>query len=74
MSSPGTHHGLPEAPPPEALAELDAAAAILAGLARSGIELALAPTPEGVAVELREGDETRVLTPRALLDLLAPLG
>lgn len=61
-----------ETPPPEALAELDAAARVLQELERSGAELALATDAGGLRVELREGGAVRTLSPRALLDLLAP--
>lgn len=60
-----------DTPPPEALAELDAAAAVLQDLARNGTELALVHDEQGVHVELRAGGELRRLHAHALLDLLS---
>jgi hypothetical protein len=64
---------LPATPPPEALAELDAAARALEGLAARGARLSVRlDDPAGtLRVELDEGEGARALTPTELFGLLA---
>lgn len=64
---------LPETPPAELLAELDAAARVLDGLARRDAELTLVLDDQrrSVRFELADSGRTQHLTPTQLLDLLA---
>ena len=63
---------IPEAPPAELLAELDAAACMLDELTRRAARLTLALDEQSgrLRIELHEDGSSRRLTPRALLDLL----
>jgi len=64
---------LSAAPPAEALAELDAAARALEGLAARGVSLTLRMDERAgtLLVELDEGEGARALTPTELFALLA---
>ena len=63
---------IPETPPADLLAELDAAARALDELRRRAVELTLAmdEQPRQLRIELTEDGVTRRLTPRQLFDLL----
>jgi hypothetical protein len=67
-------HGIPEAPPPDALAELDAAARALDGLSRRSARLTLDvdERTRAVRIELDEGAGPKALTPTQLFTLLGP--
>jgi hypothetical protein len=64
---------IPERPPAELLAELDAAAQALDTLTRRAGQLTLAMDEQArrLRVELREDGESRQLSPRQLFDLLS---
>jgi hypothetical protein len=66
-------HTIPETPPAELLAELDAAARALDELTRRAAELTLAMDEQAgrVRIELTDGDVSQELSPRQLFDLLA---
>jgi hypothetical protein len=66
-------HVIPELPPPELLAELDAAAQALDELAARAAELTLGMDEHarGLRIELTEGGDVRRLTASQLLELLA---
>jgi hypothetical protein len=66
-------HVIPELPPPELLAELDAAAQALDELAARAAELTLGMDEHarGLRIELTEGGDVRRLTPSQLVELLA---
>ena len=66
-------YAIPEHPPTEVLAELDAAAAALDRLTARAAELALATDEQShrLRIELRQNGSSRELTPRELFDLLA---
>jgi hypothetical protein len=68
-----THYPIPDAPPPELLAELDAAAALLDRLTARAVELTLDVQESVRQVRVAVSDEhgTRRLAPSELLDLLA---
>ena len=63
---------IPETPPAELLAELDAAAAALDALTADAAELSLATIEESrhLRIELRSNGELRLLTPTQLFELL----
>jgi hypothetical protein len=66
-------HGIPDEPPPEALAELDVAARALAGLAQRSARLTLGMDEQSrtIKIELREGaGAAAALTPTQLFTLL----
>ena len=66
-------HVIPELPPPELLAELDAAAQALDELAARAAELTLGMDEHarGLRIELTKGGDVRRLTASQLLGLLA---
>jgi hypothetical protein len=68
-----TPYMIPEAPPAEVLAELDAAAVALDELSARAAQLTLGMDEHtrGLRIELRDSDESRRLTPTQLFDLLA---
>ena len=68
-----TPYTIPERPPAELLAELDAAAAALDRLAERAAELTLATDAENrrLRIELHEDGRSQQLSPRQLFDLLA---
>ena len=68
-----TPYMIPETPPAEALAELDAAARALDELSARAAQLTLGMDEHtrGLRIELRDSDELRRLTPTQLFDLLA---
>jgi hypothetical protein len=70
LSDPNT---IPETPPAELLAELDAAAQALDELTSRAAQLTLAMDEHGreLRIELSEHDVSQHLTPRQLFDLLA---
>ena len=63
---------IPDSPPAEALAELDAAAQALDTLLARAAQLTLGVDEQtrGLRIDLEDGDETRRLTPTQLFDLL----
>ena len=65
-------YSIPETPPAELLAELDAAAEALDALTARAAELTLAMDEERrrLRIELRADGELRALTPTQLLELL----
>jgi hypothetical protein len=65
-------YSIPEMPPAELLAELDAAAEALDALTARAAELTLAMDEERrrLRIELRADGELRALTPTQLLELL----
>ena len=67
-------YAIPEQPPPDALAELDAAAAALAELSRSAARLTVGMDEEtrALKIELDDGAGARTLTPTQLFGLLGP--
>ena len=67
-------HAIPEQPPPDALAELDAAALALDDLSRRGARLTLGmdETTRALRIELDEGAGVLALTPTQLFTLLGP--
>lgn len=70
-----TAYRIPETPPAELLAELDAAASALDALTERAAELTLAMDEQtrSVRIELRgEDGALRPLTPTELFELLAP--
>jgi hypothetical protein len=64
---------IPELPPAEVLAELDAAARVLDSLTARAAELTfdMDELTRGLRIDLAECGETRHLAPAQLLDLLA---
>ena len=68
-----TPYTIPEQPPAELLAELDAAAAALDRLTARAAQLTLATDAETrrLRIELHEDGMSRQLSPRQLFDLLA---
>ena len=68
-----TPYAIPETPPAELLAELDAAAQALDELTARTAQLTLGMDEHtrGLRIELQDGDETRRLSPTQLFDLLA---
>ena len=68
-----TPYVIPELPPTELLAELDAAACALQELSARAAELTLVVDEQarGLRIELDDGDESRQLSPRQLFALLA---
>ena len=64
---------IPETPPAELLAELDAAAQALDTLTRRAAQLTLAMDEQArrLRIELLEDGESRQLSPRQLFDLLS---
>lgn len=66
-------YAIPAAPPPDLLAELDAAAAALDELTARAAELRLEVDPQArtLRIELREDGDVRRLSPTQLHDLLA---
>ena len=68
-----TPYLIPELPPTELLAELDAAACALQELSARAAQLTLAVDEQtrGPRIELAEGDESHRLSPRQLFALLA---
>ena len=73
MSNQHAQHFLPSSPPPEALAELDAAARTLDELTSRAIELTIDMDEQSRSprIQLHDRMGTRRLTPTQLLDLLA---
>ncbi len=73
MSHEQTNHTIPASPPPEALAELDRAAAALAALEARGarVTLGLDERSPGVRIALEQRGSVRQLTPTQLVDLLS---
>jgi hypothetical protein len=67
-----TSYLIPDSPPAEALAELDAAAQALDTLLARAAQLTLGVDEQtrGLWIDLEDGDETRRLTPTQLFDLL----
>ena len=67
-----TPYLIPESPPAEALAELDAAARTLDTLLVRAAQLTLGMDEQtrGLRIDLDDGDESRRLTPTQLFDLL----
>jgi hypothetical protein len=65
-------YSIPETPPADLLAELDAAAEALDGLTARAAELTLAMDEESrlLRIELRSDGELRTLTPTQLFELL----
>lgn len=65
-------YAIPEQPPPDALAELDAAARALDALSRRGAQLTLGTDEQTrtLRIELAEGSGVRALTPTQLFALL----
>ncbi len=65
-------NAIPAVPPPEVLAELDAAVAALDALAARAAEIRLVLDEQACSLrlELREGGTARALSPAELLDLL----
>jgi hypothetical protein len=68
-----TQYVIPEMPPAELLAELDAAARVLDELTARAAELTLVMDEQtrSLRIELEDGGKTRRLAPVQLLDLLA---
>ena len=68
-----TPYTIPETPPAEVLAELDAAAAALDELSARAAQLTLGMDEHtrGLRIELEDGEETLRLSPTQLFDLLA---
>jgi hypothetical protein len=68
-----TSYLIPDSPPAQALAELDAAAQALDTLLARAAQLTLGMDEQtrGLRIDLVEGDESRQLTPTQLFDLLA---
>ena len=68
-----TPYSIPETPPAEVLAELDAAARALDELSARAVQLTLGMDEHtrGLRIELEDGDESSRLTPTQLFDLLA---
>ena len=64
---------IPDVPPAEVLAELDAAARALDELSARAAQLTLGMDEHtrGLRIELEDGDATRRLSPTQLFDLLA---
>ena len=69
-----TPYVIPEVPPAELLAELDAAARALDELAARAAQLTLGMDEHtrGLRIEIQDGDATRPLSPTQLFDLLTP--
>lgn len=67
-------YAIPEQPPPEALAELDTAAAALVELSRRATRLTVGMDEEtrAVRIELDDAAGARTLTPTQLFALLGP--
>ena len=63
-------YSIPEVPPAELLAELDAAAEALDALTARAAELTLAMDGESLRIDLRENGRMRALTPTELFGLL----
>lgn len=63
-------YSIPEVPPAELLAELDAAAEALDALTARAAELTLAMDGESLRIDLRENGRIRALTPTELFGLL----
>ncbi len=72
MMNYSTPYSIPESPPAEALAELDAAASALDGLLARAAQLTLGMDEHtrGLRIDLVEGDESRRLSPTQLFHLL----
>ena len=70
--TPSTPYTIPETPPAELLAELDAAARALDDLASRAADLTLAMDGQArrLTIELTEDGATQQLSPRQLFDLL----
>lgn len=68
-----TPYQIPETPPAELLAELDAAARALDDLSARAAQLTLVMDEHtrGLRIELEDGDESHQLSPTQLFDLLA---
>jgi hypothetical protein len=68
-----TPYTIPESPPAELLAELDAAARALDELSARAAQLTLVMDDQtrGLRIELEEADGSRRLSPTQLFDLLA---
>ena len=68
-----TPYAIPEAPPAEVLAELDAAAQALDALSARAAQLTLGVDEHtrGLRIELEDAGESRRLSPTQLFDLLA---
>ena len=68
-----SQYEIPERPPAEVLAELDAAARVLDALGARAAELTfdMDEQTRGLRIDLAERGETRRLAPAQLLDLLA---
>lgn len=67
-------HAVPFSPPPEVLAELDAAAQALDELSLRAVELAIGMDEQagGLRISLADEHGTRALTPSELFALLGP--
>ena len=67
-------HSIPDEPPPDALAALDAAARVLDELSRRSAKLTIGMHEQtrAVRIELDEGDGAKPLTPTQLFTLLGP--
>jgi hypothetical protein len=65
-------HLIPDVPPAEVLAELDAAARILDELSARAAQLTLGMDEHtrGLRIEIEDGDAPRLLSPTQLFDLL----
>jgi len=68
-----TPYTIPETPPAEVIAELDAAAQALDELSARAAQLTLGMDEHtrGLRIELEDGDGSRLLSPTQLFDLLS---
>lgn len=68
-----SHYVIPDLPPAEVLAELDAAAAVLDRLTARAAELTIGMDEQtrGLRIDFRDADTSHELAPAQLLDLLA---
>ncbi len=68
-----SHYVIPDSPPAELLAELDAAARVLDELTARAAELTLGMDEQtrSLRIEFLDGGSSRTLAPTQLLDLLA---
>lgn len=68
-----SHYVIPDSPPAELLAELDAAARVLDELTARAAELTLGMDEQtrSLRIDLFDGGSSRTLAPTQLLDLLA---
>ena len=74
MSHDSSPYSIPEQPPPDVLAELDAAALALDALSRRAarVTLGMDEGTRALRIELDEGAGIRALTPTQLFALLGP--